>query len=74
MKKIIAAIFIVVVLAGCTSATSFGPCVGAFDDKDPKLIYKVDVWNIILGVFFFEIIAPPILVIANETFCPVGVK
>ena len=65
---------LLIVLAGCTSRTEFGPCVGLGDDKDPKLLYKVSVWNVFLGVIFFELIAPPIFVAVDQTFCPVGKK
>lgn len=61
-----------VLLSACTSKTEFGPCVGVTDDKDPKLTYKVSVWNAALGVIFSEMILPPILVLANETYCPIA--
>lgn len=73
MKKLIV-ILAFALLAGCTSQTEFGPCVGIADDKDPALIYKVSVWNAFLGIFFFELIVPPIIVLVDETFCPVGKK
>jgi hypothetical protein len=59
---------------GCTDKTSYGKCVGAFDEKDPKLVYKLDADNLAVGLIFFELVIPPIKVIADETFCPVGVK
>lgn len=59
-------------LAGCTSHTEFGPCVGAFDEKDPHLVYKISGWNLGMGLIFFEMIIPPILVITDVTFCPIG--
>lgn len=61
-------------LTGCEQSNQFGPCVGAFDDKDPALVYKLSDWNLTIGLIFVALIAPPILVITNETFCPVGVK
>lgn len=75
MKRAIAAILAVVILAGCTQATDFGPCVGLFDDKDPKLAYKMNGWNVfvaVIGASFFFI--PTIFVIKDETFCPVARK
>ena len=72
--KFTVAIIVAFLIAGCTSSTDFGPCVGAFDDKDPALHYNVSSWNLFVGVFFFGLIAPPIFVIVDETFCPVGVK
>lgn len=61
-------------LCACTSKTQFGDCIGAFDDKKPNLEYKLSSWNLFLGVVFFELIAPPIFVVVDKTFCPVGNK
>lgn len=49
-------------------------CVGLFDDKNPKLIYKIDTYNIIIGAFFINLVFPPIIVIVDEFFCPIGYK
>jgi len=73
MKRFIATLMIVA-LTGCTSATQFGPCVGAFDEKKPDLEYKVSGWNLAMALIFFELVAPPIQVVVDETFCPVGKK
>ncbi len=59
-------------LGGCTSETEFGKCVGLGEDQRPELIYKVSKWNVFLAVIGFELIAPPIYVVVNQTFCPVG--
>ena len=72
--KLLVATLCVLLLAGCTSRTEFGPCIGLADDKDPKLIYKVSGWNIAMGIIFIEMIVPPILVATDETFCPIGKK
>lgn len=61
-------------LTGCTTKTEFGDCIGAFDDKNPHKEYKVSVKNVVLAVFFFQTIYTPIVVVANETYCPVGNK
>lgn len=74
ISKLLFPLFLILSLAACTTETEYGQCIGAFDDKDPKLVYKVSTWNVFLGVFFFEVIVPPIIVIANSTFCPVGRK
>jgi hypothetical protein len=74
MKKLFAALLLATTLAGCDSKTEFGPCIGAFDDPNPKLEYKVSGWNIAMGVIFFETIVAPIVVIVDETRCPVGRK
>lgn len=74
MKRMLLILAALATLAGCTSHTEFGPCVGAFDEKDPKLVYKISGWNLAMALIFFEIIAPPIIVVVDETFCPIGKK
>lgn len=73
MKKFIIGLSLLS-LIGCTSKTEFGSCIGALEEKNPKLQYKVSAENIILAVLFFEMVAPPIIVFLNETHCPVGNK
>lgn len=65
-----------VLSAGCTSETQYGRCLGLDDEvqKDPKLIYEVDVGNVIVGVVFVQTIVVPIWVALKEFYCPVGVK
>ena len=58
----------------CASRTDFGECVGVNDDRNPDLVYQVSARNVVIGVIFAEMIFPPILVILNQTFCPVGTK
>lgn len=74
MKRIPAFILVAVLLCGCTTRTEHGPCVGAFDEKDPAYVYKLSGWNIAMGFLFFELIAPPIVVAVDETFCPIERK
>lgn len=59
-------------ISGCTSRTEYGACIGIADAKDPALVYKLSVWNVFLGIGFAELIAPPIFVLANQTYCPTG--
>jgi hypothetical protein len=61
-------------LGGCTSRTEFGHCIGAFDDGDPGLVYKASGWNIAMGILFVELIVPPVLVVVDQTRCPVARK
>ena len=72
MKNLILAALLL--LAGCTSHTQYGECIGINEDKDPKLKYKADIVNVAAGVVFAELIVPPIVVLFNELYCPVGVK
>ena len=58
--------------SGCTYQTEHGACVGAFDTKRPDRVYKVHVENIFWAVIGFELIYPPIKVLVDATFCPVG--
>lgn len=67
-------ILVAALLAGCTTRTEFGECVGIADDRDPALVYKLSVWNTVLAVVLFETIFVPIVVLANEISCPVAVK
>lgn len=67
-------VLIVVLLAGCTSRTEFGECVGLADERVSGLTYKVSAWNVFMAVIGFELIAPPIFVAVDETFCPIGRK
>ncbi len=61
-------------ITGCESRTEYGSCIGLGDDRDPSLRYKASTQNIIIGVIFFEMIAPPIIVAVDEFYCPVGRK
>ena len=71
-RAVLAALVLVLALAGCTTENEFGKCVGVGEDKDPRLIYKVSGWNVFLGIVGFELIYPPISVLVDSTFCPVG--
>jgi hypothetical protein len=74
MKKILIVALAAMFLAGCTSRTEYGPCVGLGEDQNPALHYKVSVWNAFLGIVFVETVIVPIFVVVDETFCPVGKK
>lgn len=71
MKRLMA-IVMLTALMGCTTKTEFGDCIGAFDDGQPGVKYKLSVWNTVLAVVFSETIVVPVLVVANEARCPVG--
>ena len=58
---------------GCESSTEWGACIPVDrsherTDRD----YRISVRNAILGVVFVETIFAPIIVLASETYCPVG--
>lgn len=74
MRKTMCALVMAALVAGCTTRTDFGPCIGVADEKNPALVYKVSAWNVFLGIFFFGLIAPPIYVLVDSTLCPVAKK
>lgn len=73
MKNIVALDVAVALLTGCASKTAFGNCVGLGEKQDPRLEYKVSVRNVIIGIFFVELIVPPIFVLVDQFYCPVGI-
>lgn len=76
MKRILIAAICAatLLLSGCENSTQFGPCVGAGETQNPKLTYKISALNLVVGIVFFELIAPPVVVVANELYCPNGTK
>ena len=74
MKRITALAVLCFVLSGCTTRTDHGPCIGIADDKDPNLVYKVSAWNLVMGIVFMGLVAPPVFVLVDEFYCPVGRK
>jgi len=73
MKKFLV-IMVLALLSGCTTRTEYGQCVGVIEDRDPKLVYKLSIWNTVLAIVFSETIFVPIVVLANSTLCPEGTK
>ena len=69
---IILAAAAMVFLSGCESRTDYGDCVGIGDHQKKNLEYKLSPRNIVIGVVFFELIAPPVYVLVDETYCPIG--
>lgn len=65
---------IALLFAGCTEETKYGKCIGAFDDRDPTLVYEMSAWNVGLGIVFFELIIPPLYVVSSATMCPEAVR
>lgn len=72
MKKAITAALLLALLAGCTTRTEHGECIGAFDDKKPGVEYKLSGWNLFLAIVFSETIVVPVVVVADEFRCPVA--
>ncbi len=63
---------IVFLTLGCTTKTQFGECVGISDPGDPRLVYRPSVFNIVTGIVFMELIFPPVIVVVDQFYCPVG--
>ena len=81
MKKfwLVCLMLCVVTLSSCKSETTLSdnkvyPCIGLGDTPNPKLVYKASVRNIVVGVIFFELVVPPVTVVVNEFYCPVGIR
>lgn len=74
MKKFIAAALAALTFTSCTLSTDHGDCIGAFDEPRPDLVYDTSTWNIVMGVIFFEMIFPPLVVVLTATKCPTGKK
>jgi hypothetical protein len=74
MKKILLIAIACAFLAGCTSRTEYGDCIGLGDDKNAELQYKVSIWNAFLGIIFVETIIVPLVVAVDKIYCPVGKK
>ena len=74
MRRICLAVLLAfsVGLMSCTTRTSYGECIGAFEDGDPALDYDPSILNIILGVIFMETIVVPVVVVVGMTRCPEG--
>lgn len=72
MKSTIAVLLAASLLAGCESKNEYGDCIGAFDDGAPGVKYKVSTRNAIVGIIFFELVAPPVFVVAEQARCPIA--
>ena len=68
------AVLLAFALAACTSRTEHGECIGAFDDPDPRLVYRTSARNVAMAVIFVETVVVPIIVVATETRCPTARK
>lgn len=62
----------ILILSGCEKRTDYGKCVGLGESQNPSLHYKLSSRNVIVGVIFIELIIPPIIVVTDETYCPMA--
>ena len=77
------ALLLCVGLAGCESERTIPtrdnpqgiaiPCVGVTGKGNlPGIDYDLSARNLALGILGFEMIAPPVIVLVGETYCPIG--
>ena len=71
MKKLVL-VGCLLALAGCESRTDYGECVGLGEKQNQSLEYKLSPRNLVIGVVFVEMVIPPIIVVTDELYCPVG--
>lgn len=82
MRKLLIGIILVltIFLAGCTSERTLKDgktyqCVGIDKAESvPEVVYKISKWNAFLGVIFIETIVVPLVVLADDFYCPVDIK
>ena len=71
VKKIIATAACLL-LTACQTRTDYGKCVGLGEKQNPKLEYQLSTRNIVWGIIGIELVVPPVVVVTQEIFCPIG--
>lgn len=74
MRLTILTITICLLNTGCTSKTEFGQCIGILDERDPNLVYKVHVGNMVISLLGLELILPPVYWFSQYALCPIEEK
>lgn len=79
LRKHIALWMLCLLCTGCVSSSyieGYGQqrCIGLTEDKDPRFVYKISVWNLTIAVIFVELVVPPVVVLANALQCPTAAK
>ena len=74
MRTLIIALCLI--LSACDTSNHYGKCIGPFnkEDKNPKLDYEVDGWNVVLSIIFVETIIVPVVVLGYDLECPYAYK
>jgi predicted small secreted protein len=70
MKKLIALVLLVIMVAGCTFNTEHGSCIGIQEQENPKYRYQVPAWNVVAAVIFVETLFVPLVVLLSDFKCP----
>lgn len=60
-------------LVGCQGRTDLGDCVGIGAKQNPQFEYRASTRNVVLGIVFVETIVVPIVIAADEFYCPVEI-
>lgn len=65
------------VLSGCSGSGVVGAhrysaygIVNSDQNKNPNVVYRVSVWNCILGVIFIETVIVPVVIVGWQLFVP----
>jgi hypothetical protein len=74
MKKSIAVLILIALLAGCENSTKYGDCIGITDTEQSNLNYKVSGLNVAIGVIFSETIVVPAVVVFSDLKCPTSIR
>lgn len=65
-------VILMALVAGCSSKTEHGECIGVNGKKDPTLQYEFSTKNIIIGLIFSETIIVPVIVVMDQLECPIS--
>jgi hypothetical protein len=74
MKQIALLAVALMMLAGCTTSTPHGQCIGLNGTENPAKVYEYNATNIVVGVIFMETIFVPVIVALDELKCPIADK
>lgn len=72
MKRTLLLLPILAILTACESSRHGVKCIGLNGTPKPGIEYEYSANNIIVGIVFVEMIAPPVIVVLDELRCPVS--
>ncbi|HEY5551569.1 MAG TPA: hypothetical protein VIK52_06765 [Opitutaceae bacterium] len=65
------ALLALLLVGACRGSTALGECVGFNEVERADLRYEYSARNIVVGIVFFGLIAPPVVVALHQLKCPV---
>lgn len=74
MKKIMTLCLILGLATACGTGNQYGECIGFADKKNPRLEYKVSIWNAFWTFVAVETVIAPVLWAVGFVYCPTGYK